>query len=1853
MQKMKKKMARILSLILMISMLMSNGTMAFATEITDSTVNGTVSVESSSESMDIGETTNRTSETEDAAGSEEESSQKQENPVGSEKSEALEDGKSIEQIETTEEVNTDETVSEDTEEQLGTSIEENQQERAEDEFFYRVLDAEEVEEKEQLSVDTTVVANAKEGEDFVKNEVIYLCDTKEEAEKATKAYAEATGYTVKIKSFSYGVAVFSISGSPKKNDGYASANSVQRVMNYAADMTNNLPAVYPNYIRQAHAVNTSNEKSFSDPFLKTDSEMFQWYHEMIHDKPVYEGQTGAPTQNQISKITVAVLDTGIDSTHGDFAGVDITKKGTISDGKDLEDKWGHGTNVAGIIASASNDIGGRGVAAGVKIYSIKVLGNDGHGEDASIIAGLNSLLELSDAQRPQVINMSLGGGAFSSSYIGPINSLYEKNVTIVASAGNDYTSKLQYPAGYDHVITVAALNKEYEKAQFSNHGTFVDIAAPGGEVRVNKNAVEEQFLWTTGAKEGIVGDYKEDNEHRRYSGMYGTSQAAPIVSATAALLYAKYPSIRPDEVEARLKATASPVKGNYKIGAGCVNISAALGMDEVVPVPRLLIEGESIVPETALIFDAIPNATIYYTLDGKNPEPEKAVEGPDTSKSVSGTYIYDWDNPLILQGEGSITIKAVALLYGRCSAVSSYSLVYDDSLVNEIIISAENDLANVGIGNKLALLTEIRPSYAKNKNLIWTVDDSSIARVDNNGVVTGLSEGEATIRATAADVSKKYGEYKVYVKPLVKTLSVHTGNIVLNRSETYSLTENGQISVYPSNASREYIYTSAKPSIACIDKDGLITAKSSGTTTITVTAADGSGKKDTVTVEVHTLIESMRITGSNNFDKVAIGKTITPKVIFNEKSGFMPDNISLAWKISSISKGGREIYGSQDIGEIARINASTGVLQVYSETDPCEITITATAKDGSDTSASWKVQSYPITEDFIFVTSYGSPAYPIAYKGNVWDWTYWNMDHYEFFLQVWPYDENSEEAYPGYKTSITMNEYSYKSSNAKVIKFNEKGDFEILAQGTSKITITALDGSNKSVTFNMRGYKPGSTGIESPEPHNVIYPGKSIKFKAVSNDKVYWPVEFFASSNSNGWLYRTSSYIKCSKTKVTGSKMIPWSNKWPQYVTALGYEKDGLYWRREDLDVGLEVYYSAVKEVVLDQKELSLKPEETSQLNPTSEPWYSCQKYYTYTSSNPKVATVDSNGKITAVANGKATITVLAGDGSKKKATCTVTVAKPADSLEVTSKTGVFGVASGKSLQLVAKVDPDAANKNVIYTSRDTNVATVNASGKVTAKNVTSRKFVNINVQTADGARQQAVRIGVYPAVTGINVYDFTDSGKNNPLSEVKLSSSYFNGLQQSCTLTTQVLPYDNTDADKCAFDFLQVTSSNPNIVTATNNYSDVNGNQVTLEAVSPGTANVKLVAMDGSGKSTTIKVTVLSPVTSIDIAPKSNIKVLTPGKSLQLVATTNKDATNKNVTWSVENAPDGVKIDQSGKLTLTATKEKMEENNLYGVTVKAEAQDGSGICKTISIPCQTLLTSKLAITDGNGDEIKTLNLCLGDSPGDNNALIVTSNSPFIGYINAYDAKNNLINTEYTVQSSNITVAKAYDNGSNSIALIAGTKAGTATITVTASDGSNKKASFKVNVVDPVRKIAVKSATDGYYMARGTSLSMKAVTNVNATNKKVKWSLNSAPEGVTIDVNGNLKANVLTTPASSMETVEVVATATDGGGVFGKTTVYICNKAKGIKSDGVTKMSLKEGEVIVSFLPKDNTGTEYSEYLISYTTGAAKVRYKSSPSSGYGTSVIVTPIKKGKVTITATAQDGSKMSMKHTIEIGD
>lgn len=160
--------------------------------------------------------------------------------------------------------------------------------------FYRLLSAEEEEAKEAASADAEEVLRAVEGEDYLSNEVIAFCESEEEAGKIAEAYEKSTGCDVTVDSFASNVALLKMHGTPdadkiRETAGSDCLNAVEAAVTIGASGENNLPAVYPNYIRYADMADTEKE-DFTDPFLKQkkadgkDNEAFQWYHEKIGDK---------------------------------------------------------------------------------------------------------------------------------------------------------------------------------------------------------------------------------------------------------------------------------------------------------------------------------------------------------------------------------------------------------------------------------------------------------------------------------------------------------------------------------------------------------------------------------------------------------------------------------------------------------------------------------------------------------------------------------------------------------------------------------------------------------------------------------------------------------------------------------------------------------------------------------------------------------------------------------------------------------------------------------------------------------------------------------------------------------------------------------------------------------------------------------------------------------------------------------------------------------------------------------------------------------------------------------------------------------------------------------------------------------------------------------------------------------------------------------------------------------------------------------------------------------------------------------------------------------------------------------
>ena len=293
-------------------------------------------------------------------------------------------------------------------------------------------------------------------------------------------------------------------------------------------------------------------------------------------------------------VVVAVLDTGIVS-HSDLnanviAGYDFISdtavagdgNGRDSDPSDPGDyyqgdssSW-HGTYVAGTIAAVGNNGAGViGVAYGAKISPVRVLGRGG-GYTSDIVDGITWASGgtvsgvPANANPAEVINMSLGGsGSCSATYQNAINAAVGRGTTVVVAAGNSNANASSFtPASCNNVINVAAIGNTGNRASYSNYGSSIDVAAPGGD-----SGSCSTLIVSTG-NAGTQGPTTES-----YLCMAGTSMAAPHVAGVVALMQAVAPSpLTPAQVESTLKSTlrAFPSTQSPAIGNGIVDAAAAV-----------------------------------------------------------------------------------------------------------------------------------------------------------------------------------------------------------------------------------------------------------------------------------------------------------------------------------------------------------------------------------------------------------------------------------------------------------------------------------------------------------------------------------------------------------------------------------------------------------------------------------------------------------------------------------------------------------------------------------------------------------------------------------------------------------------------------------------------------------------------------------------------------------------------------------------------------------------------------------------------------------------------------------------------------------------------------------------------------------------------------------------------------------------------------------------------------------------------------------------------------------------------------------------------------------------------------
>ncbi|MFD7206183.1 S8 family serine peptidase [Streptomyces sp. NPDC059893] len=352
---------------------------------------------------------------------------------------------------------------------------------------------------------------------------------------------------------------------------------------------------------------------------------------------------------------IAVLDTGIDTTHPDLAGK-VAAEHNFSDSPTTDDRFGHGTHVASIAAGTGAKSAGKykGVAPGARLLDAKVLGDSGQGGMSEIIAGM----EWAVAQNADVANLSLG--AYDSPETDPMEeavdrlSAQSKTLFVVAAGNNGElgAKTISTPGSAQAALTVGAVDKQEVLAPFSSTGPRVgddgikpDLTAPG--VDIGAAAAHDSFM--AGAATPVADGY---------IALSGTSMATPHVAGAAALLAQQHPDWSGDDIKQALVASTTP--GAYTVfeqGSGRVDLRKAI-KQSVFTKQTSLAFGLARWPHTD---DEALTRHLTYHNAGDTPITLKLTvdaTAPDESPAPSGMFSADDQVTVPAHGEASVKVTA-------------------------------------------------------------------------------------------------------------------------------------------------------------------------------------------------------------------------------------------------------------------------------------------------------------------------------------------------------------------------------------------------------------------------------------------------------------------------------------------------------------------------------------------------------------------------------------------------------------------------------------------------------------------------------------------------------------------------------------------------------------------------------------------------------------------------------------------------------------------------------------------------------------------------------------------------------------------------------------------------------------------------------------------------------------------------------------------------------------------------------------------------------------------------------------------------------------------------------------------
>ena len=411
-------------------------------------------------------------------------------------------------------------------------------------------------------------------------------------------------------------------------------------------------------------------------------------------------------------VPVAILDTGIDSTHPEFTGR-IAKCHNEFDGKNTcIDENNHGTHVAGILGASGVVPSAKGVAPQATFYIDKVLDKNGSGSISGIISGIDWAV----ANNAKIISMSLGTSPISTtssncdsaipSLTTAVNNAVSAGVTVIAAAGNSGSAGVGAPACISGTIAVAAVDSADSIASFSSRGGPVadhGIAAPGVSI----------YSSLPGGGYGTLS---------------GTSMATPVVSGTVALMLESNSSLTPAQIKSALFSTACTNTTNPSCPTGSVpNTSYGFGRVDALRA----VSTDSVT--------TVPNAPILSTTGKTETTISISWTTPANGGSAITGYTYQWstNNFASILGSTSVSSATNSATISGLSPSTSYN----------IRVFATNAIGNSAFSNVLTVTTLAPPGT------VPTISINNVSKIEGNSgtktfVFTVTRSGDTTVASS-------------------------------------------------------------------------------------------------------------------------------------------------------------------------------------------------------------------------------------------------------------------------------------------------------------------------------------------------------------------------------------------------------------------------------------------------------------------------------------------------------------------------------------------------------------------------------------------------------------------------------------------------------------------------------------------------------------------------------------------------------------------------------------------------------------------------------------------------------------------------------------------------------------------------------------------------------------------------------------------------------------------------------------------------------------------------------------------------------------------------------------------------